>query len=244
MIGNRVRDERERAGLTQVELAKLAGLNWTTVWGVEGGNGNPRIGTLVSIASALGLRVEDLLMAGPALLDLAFALPSGVDLGPISTLEMRIAGAVAEAVPDIPLGRIGIWPWCGPVPGHGVVVTSDSSSICLRAPASLAPQLLSLAGRPLLLGPGVTVAAPVVRPVGPAATLQVLIKAPSPDRVEVRVRKEATAAGCCPAVKITRKRPLGPGSAWLATVRGVPPQASAFLQRLRVSGPDGLFVPA
>ena len=54
---------RERRGLTQVQVAKLAGLPRSTVSQVETGAGNPTLAVLVSLARALGVSIEELLSA-------------------------------------------------------------------------------------------------------------------------------------------------------------------------------------
>lgn len=243
-IGDRVRSERERVGLSQAELARAAGLSEWTVKSLEGRSSNPRLGTIARIASVLGVQVADLVTAGPEQIDLAFGLDRGIDLGPISTLEPRIAEALARALPELTPSRLSIWPWCeSPAFGERVVTTSVSA-IRVRAPASEVASLSMLVHRELPLAHGVRLSPPVLRPVVPTDSLRVLVKAPCPALAEVQIRSETTAAGCCPRLEVIAKRPLGIGSAWLARLAHVPESASALLQRLRVPGPERLFVPA
>src|SRR5262245_58538546 len=54
---------RERRGLTQVQLAKQAGLPRSTVSQVETGAGNPTLAVLARLARALGVSIEELLSA-------------------------------------------------------------------------------------------------------------------------------------------------------------------------------------
>lgn len=56
-IGNSVRGARKAAGLTQSDLADLAGVSERTVRAIETGAGNPTLDALVSVANVLGLRV-------------------------------------------------------------------------------------------------------------------------------------------------------------------------------------------
>ena len=50
--------ERERAGLTQKELAERIGMRQGNLSRLENGNGNPSIDTLAKIARGLGKRLE------------------------------------------------------------------------------------------------------------------------------------------------------------------------------------------
>lgn len=58
----RIKQERERANLSQEELARKAGVSQQAISMLENENRkNPRIDTVVSIAKALGLKVSDLI---------------------------------------------------------------------------------------------------------------------------------------------------------------------------------------
>jgi len=52
-IGRRVRERRERLGLSQEQLSERAGLHWTYISGVERGRRNPSLNTLARLAKAL-----------------------------------------------------------------------------------------------------------------------------------------------------------------------------------------------
>jgi ribosome-binding protein aMBF1 (putative translation factor) len=56
-LGSRVRSERERHGLTQVELAERMGTTQPTVARLEAGGVTPSLDTLHRIADALGLEL-------------------------------------------------------------------------------------------------------------------------------------------------------------------------------------------
>ena len=54
-LGRGVREQREHRGLTQQELAALAGYHRTFISGVELGNRNVTLQTVVRLANALGV---------------------------------------------------------------------------------------------------------------------------------------------------------------------------------------------
>jgi transcriptional regulator with XRE-family HTH domain len=60
VVGERIREKRKRLGLTQEGVAELAELDRKHISMVETGQAEPRIGTLVSIAGALKVPVEEL----------------------------------------------------------------------------------------------------------------------------------------------------------------------------------------
>lgn len=60
-FGARVRQERTRLGISQEELADLAGLHRTYVGGMERGERNVGILNLIRLARALGVTPGDLL---------------------------------------------------------------------------------------------------------------------------------------------------------------------------------------
>lgn len=59
-LAQAVRARRERAGLSQGELAKMAGVASGTLSMLEAGLGNPTVGTLASLAEVLGCEISDL----------------------------------------------------------------------------------------------------------------------------------------------------------------------------------------
>ena len=61
-LGQRIRQSRESAGLTQEALATAAGIGRVTLVRLEKGEQTPRFKTLDSIAQALGIRVSELLV--------------------------------------------------------------------------------------------------------------------------------------------------------------------------------------
>ncbi len=55
VLGARIRDERQRFAINQMELADLAGLHFTNLGKIERGQANPSLHTILRIAGALNL---------------------------------------------------------------------------------------------------------------------------------------------------------------------------------------------
>lgn len=66
MVGENLRGERERQGLSQEELAFRAELHRTYVSGVERGVRNPTVKIVARLAEALGVEPSALLERRPA----------------------------------------------------------------------------------------------------------------------------------------------------------------------------------
>lgn len=60
-LGNRIKRMREKADLSQEQLAGKVGLTQTTISLIETGKRGISIGTLQKIASALGTKTKDLI---------------------------------------------------------------------------------------------------------------------------------------------------------------------------------------
>jgi transcriptional regulator with XRE-family HTH domain len=60
-LGQRVRDLRLRAGLTQEGLSDRSGLHVTYIAGIETGRRNPSLMSIVAVANGLGLAASELL---------------------------------------------------------------------------------------------------------------------------------------------------------------------------------------
>src|SRR5947199_6002774 len=63
-IGVRIRELRQARGLTLQELADVSGVSTSMLSLVERGRASPSIGSLIVIASALGVAMSDLLVNG------------------------------------------------------------------------------------------------------------------------------------------------------------------------------------
>lgn len=64
-MGLRIRELRQTRGLTLQDLADVSGLSTSMLSLVERGRASPSIGSLIVIASALGVAMSDLLVNGP-----------------------------------------------------------------------------------------------------------------------------------------------------------------------------------
>ncbi len=67
-LGERIRQFRESAGMTQVALARASNIGRVTLVRLEKGEQTPRFRTLNAIAKALGIRVNELLIQPDLLL--------------------------------------------------------------------------------------------------------------------------------------------------------------------------------
>ena len=61
----RIRRKRLEAGLSQPALAKIAGVNKSTVWRIENGLNPAQADTLLCLAKALGCAIADLMPPEP-----------------------------------------------------------------------------------------------------------------------------------------------------------------------------------
>jgi transcriptional regulator with XRE-family HTH domain len=58
-IGSRLREERERVGISQRELARRVGLSASLISQIESGQSKPSVSTLYAIVTELGVSVDD-----------------------------------------------------------------------------------------------------------------------------------------------------------------------------------------
>lgn len=82
-LADNIRAVREARGLSQQQIAKLAGIPRATWTHLESGAANPTLGVLVKVANALQVRLDELLAAppGPARVLVASELPVRVRSG-------------------------------------------------------------------------------------------------------------------------------------------------------------------
>jgi y4mF family transcriptional regulator len=57
-IGNAIKERRKKLGINQQTLADLASVAVNTVVSIERGEGNPQLGTLLTIIDTLGLQID------------------------------------------------------------------------------------------------------------------------------------------------------------------------------------------
>ena len=60
IIGNSVKDNRLKKGITQAELAEMVGLARVSILSIEKGHHIPTIETALRLGKALGVSLEDL----------------------------------------------------------------------------------------------------------------------------------------------------------------------------------------
>jgi transcriptional regulator with XRE-family HTH domain len=66
-VGQALRDERERLGLSQEALADEAGLDRTYLSGVERGSRSPNLRSLLRITAAMRFKMSRLMLAAEAI---------------------------------------------------------------------------------------------------------------------------------------------------------------------------------
>ena len=65
VLAENLKRQRKQANLTQAELAEAAGLPRATVANLEQPGANPSVSTIVAVAKALGISIDDLLAPPP-----------------------------------------------------------------------------------------------------------------------------------------------------------------------------------
>ncbi|HEY1954900.1 MAG TPA: helix-turn-helix domain-containing protein [Polyangiaceae bacterium] len=105
-LGQNVRVLRESRGLTQSQIAKLAGIPRATLAHVESGDGNPTLAILSAVADAFQVSLEELVAA-----------PRGVlELIPKAKLAVRMRGNVEvrkllpDPIPGMEIDRFALPP--------------------------------------------------------------------------------------------------------------------------------------
>ncbi len=89
-VGIRLREARQKAGLTQAQLGAKADLKQSYIFELETGGSNITLRTLAKMADVLDLDVRDLLP------DSRSAPPSGAGLALLQSLFERVTAAIAE----------------------------------------------------------------------------------------------------------------------------------------------------
>jgi transcriptional regulator with XRE-family HTH domain len=91
-IGSRLREERDRVGISQRELARRVGLSSSMISQIESGQSKPSVSTLYGIVTELGVSLDDLFGANGSSIspNQDGAPPDGAaDLGPMVRVEDR-----------------------------------------------------------------------------------------------------------------------------------------------------------
>ena len=98
-IGQTIRDLRRARGIPQAEACEKAVLSVESWSGIERGIGNPTLGTLLSMADALGVSVGELLPPAPEMDGLSPPLAELVSL--LRGVEERTQQAMLDVVKDL-----------------------------------------------------------------------------------------------------------------------------------------------
>lgn len=215
-IGERLRRERVRAGLTQAELAARLGVSTEYTCRVETGFRRPSRVLVDRWAEATGAGSADLVLEGPALFDVAFEL----GLLGIDPFVARHALVYLPAG----IGRlVSVWP-------------AVDGALRLRARASALPAVVGLTGE-MVDGIG-RMPAPTVRPVSESAELTAWLRATSSAAAVEQVEQRLARISASGRVSVSGDERL-----FVAVVADLAADASVRLQELVEGSPLGLFVP-
>lgn len=90
-IGTRLREERDRVGISQRELARRVGLSASMISQIESGQSKPSVSTLYGIVTELGASLDDIFGANgvAATADGGTAPEASAHLGPMVRVEDR-----------------------------------------------------------------------------------------------------------------------------------------------------------
>jgi DNA-binding XRE family transcriptional regulator/mannose-6-phosphate isomerase-like protein (cupin superfamily) len=93
-IGERLREQRNRAGISQRQLAKRIGLSASLISQIESGQSKPSVSTLYSIVTELGVSVDDLFRSANGVSANGGVVgggrtAGGTDVGPMVRLDDR-----------------------------------------------------------------------------------------------------------------------------------------------------------
>lgn len=148
-LGTRLREEREKRGVTVRGLAREVGISASMVSQIETGKAQPSVSTLYAMTTALGITVEDVFtpsgteVAAPAERDDVWESLRGGRLGPLVPPDQRRVLQLDSGV---------TWELLGDMPQHAADFllvtyapggTSSSSGGLMRHPGSEFGHLLS-----------------------------------------------------------------------------------------------------
>ena len=89
-IGTRLREERDRVGISQRELARRIGLSASMISQIESGQSKPSVSTLYGIVTELGVSLDDIFGGNGAVMRAEDAAPDdSTHLGPMVRVEDR-----------------------------------------------------------------------------------------------------------------------------------------------------------
>jgi transcriptional regulator with XRE-family HTH domain len=88
-IGTRLREERDRVGISQRELARRVGLSASMISQIESGQSKPSVSTLYGIVTELGVSLDDIFGGNGVAATVDDAPEAGAHLGPMVRVEDR-----------------------------------------------------------------------------------------------------------------------------------------------------------
>lgn len=217
-IGDRLRRERIRAGLSQVDLARALVTSRGHVWKVEHGVKRPSARLIERWSQATGAAHADLVLEGPGLFDMVFEV-DGVGVG-----DPFAARRVLDKIPAPSRRLVAVWP------------SSGDASLRLRARGSALPVLIDLAGVEV---PGVgELGSPSVTPVRAVEELVTWVRAANAADAHAQVELRMASVAARGRVTLTTS-----GRVFVARVARLSARASIRLQDLVDGSPIGLYVP-
>src|SRR5262249_41926734 len=98
MEGSRLRQARERAGLTQADLALRAGVSRQLVGAAESGRHAPAVDTALRLSRALGASVEELFGGEDGAVGAAAGLPEGTPVAVARVGDRLVAHPMRDLV--------------------------------------------------------------------------------------------------------------------------------------------------
>lgn len=216
-IGDRLRRERVRAGLTQADLARAVDVHRGHVWKVENGVKRPSARLIEKWSRATGSAHADLVLDGPALFDLVFEVDGRVR-------DPFAARRVLDKIPAESRRFVAVWP------------SADEAALRLRSRGSALPMLADLAGADV---PGVGVlGSPSVTPVRAAEELETWVRASSEADAQAQIESRMASVAARGCVTLTTS-----GRVFVARVAKLGARASIRMQDLVDESPIGLYVP-
>lgn len=217
IIGQRLRRERVRAGLTQAEIARRCDIGRGHAWKVEHGAKQPSATLIERWSQATGAAHADLVLDGPALFDLAFAVDEAI----------RDPFAARRALALFPTAirrQVAVWPDTG------------DAMLRLRVRGSALPRAIDLVGAEVR-GIG-ELGSPIVLPVRAAVELIAWVRAADEHDAMVQIGSRLSSVAGRGRVTISAL-----GRVFVAHVAGLSDRASVQIQDLVDGSPIGLFVP-
>lgn len=99
-IGKRIKIERIKADLTQEKLAEMSGVSPTHMSNIETGTTRVSLTTMVAIAKALGVTLDDLMCDSVTHARVQFEQDIADILSDCDTYEIRMIADMAQALKD------------------------------------------------------------------------------------------------------------------------------------------------